>query len=413
MLYDVIIVGGGIAGFYTAYKLQSMYKDITILLLEKQSKKNIGGRTGNATFAGVNVVTGAGIGRKKDKRLIQLCKELHIQYSESVLNPHYASTINPIDVKEVMEYLKKVYTNNYTGPPITFKDYAMYILGEEIYNRLVITNGYSDYENEDAHDVIFHYGMEDNTCCLKYLYIPWKKLITALASHIKKKGDIHFSTQVVNIEKQYDRLYKINCENENIYFTKKVIIATTITSIHKLLPDYPIYNQIHSQPFLRLYGKFSKSSALIMKSFVPTYTIVPFPLQKLIPMDSDKGVYMIAYSDNNNATILKKILENTPTNRDIFCRLIEKALGIQPNTLTLLQIADYYWNVGTHYYSPLVGYKTRKDFIHHAQHPTPDISVVGEVVSADQGWTEGALSSVDCLLNTKWGKELGKDLFKR
>jgi hypothetical protein len=401
MLYDVIIVGGGIAGFYTAYKLQTMYKDMTILLLEKQSKKYIGGRTGNATFAGVNVVTGAGIGRKKDKRLIQLCKELHIQYSESVLNPHYASTINPIDVKEVMDYLKKVYTNHYTGPPITFKDFATYILGEEIYNRVVITNGYSDYENEDARDVIFHYGMEDNICCLKYLCIPWKKLILALASHIKKKGDIHFSTHVVNIEKQYDRLYKINCENEKIYFTKKVIIATTITSIHKLLPDYPIYNQIHSQPFLRLYGKFSKSSALIMKSFVSTYTIVPFPLQKLIPMDSDKGVYMIAYSDNNNATILKKILENTPTNRDVFCRLIEKALGIPPNTLTLLQIADYYWNVGTHYYSPLVGYKTRKDFIHHAQHPTPDISVVGEVVSEDQGWTEGALSSVDCVINSK------------
>ena len=404
MLYDVIIVGGGIAGFYTAYKLQLMHKDkdLNILLLEKQSKKNIGGRTGNDTFAGVNVVTGAGIGRKKDKRLIQLCEELHIQYSEDVLNPHYADTTNPINVKEVMGYLKKVYTNDYTGPPITFKHFATYILGEEIYNRLVITNGYSDFENDDARNVIFHYGMEDNVCCLKYLRIPWKKLILALASHIKKSCQIHFSSNVISIEKQEDRIHKINCENETTYFTKKVIIATTITSIRKLLPDYPIYNQIHSQPFLRLYGKFSKSSSLIMKSFVPTYTIVPFPLQKLIPMDSDKGVYMIAYSDNNNAIVLKNILENTPTNRNRFCRLIEKSLGIEPNSLTLLQIADYYWNVGTHYYSPLVGYKTRKDFIYRAQHPTPDINVVGEVVSENQGWTEGALSSVDCVINSKW-----------
>ena len=404
MLYDVIIVGGGIAGFYTAYKLQLMHKDkdINILLLEKQSKKNIGGRTGNDTFAGVNVVTGAGIGRKKDKRLIQLCEELHIQYSEDVLNPHYADTTNPINVKEVMGYLKKVYTNDYKGPSITFKEFATYILGEEIYNRFVITTGYSDFENDDARNVIFHYGMEDNVCCLKYLRIPWKKLILALASHIKKSCQIHFSSKVISIEKQEDRIHKINCENETAYFTKKVIIATIITSIRKLLPDYPIYNHIHSQPFLRLYGKFSKSSALIMKSFVPTYTIVPFPLQKLIPMDSDKGVYMIAYSDNNNAIVLKNILENTPTNRNRFCRLIEKSLGIEPNSLTLLQIADYYWNVGTHYYSPLVGYKTRKDFIYRAQHPTPDINVVGEVVSENQGWTEGALSSVDCVINSKW-----------
>lgn len=402
MVYDVIIVGGGISGFYTAYKLQMMYRDINVLVLEKQSKKYIGGRTGNNTFAGVTVVTGAGIGRKKDKRLIRLCEELHVPYSEAVLNPHYASTVNPINVKEVNNYLKKVYTNDYKGPPITFKKFALNILGEEIYNRLVITNGYSDYENEDAGDVIFHYGMEDNTCCLKYLNVPWKKLILALATHIKQTCHIHFSRKVISIEKQKDDIYKINCENETAYFTKKVIIATTITSIRKLLPEYPIYNQINAQPFLRLYGKFSKSSALIMKSFVPTYTIVPFPLQKLIPIDSDKGVYMIAYSDNNNAIMLNKILENTPTNRDIFCRLIEKSLGIQPSTLTLLQIADYYWNVGTHYYSPLIGYKTRKDFIYRAQHPTPDINVVGEVVSEDQGWVEGALSSVDCVINSKW-----------
>ena len=409
MVYDVIIVGGGIAGFYTAYKLQLMHKDIHILLLEKQSRKNIGGRTGNDMFAGVNVVTGAGIGRKKDKRLIQLCKELSITYPEAVLAPHYATTVNPVNVKEIMSYLKKVFTNDYTGrPSLTFKQFATYVIGEEIYNRFVITTGYSDFENEDARNVIFHYGMEDNVCCLKYLRIPWKKLIMALATRVHKHCDIHFSSHVLNIEKQKDHIYKIACKNETTYFTKKVIVATTITSIRKLLPEYPIYNQIHSQPFLRLYGKFSKSSALIIKSFVPTYTIVPFPLQKLIPMDPEKGVYMIAYSDNNNAILLKEILENTPTNRNIFCRLIETSLGIQPNTLTLLQIADYYWNVGTHYYSPLVGYNTRKDFIQDAQHPTPGITVVGEVVSENQGWTEGALSSVDCAINAKWVKDIFK-----
>ena len=42
-----------------------------------------------------------------------------------------------------------------------------------------------------------------------------------------------------------------------------------------------------------------------MKRYIKGYTIGPGPLQKIIPMDASKGVYMIAYSDNANATFLK------------------------------------------------------------------------------------------------------------
>ena len=40
-------------------------------------------------------------------------------------------------------------------------------------------------------------------------------------------------------------------------------------------------------------------------------------------------------------------------------------------------------------------YKSRKEFIKEAQHPTDNIWVVGEVVAEKQGWVEGALSSVE------------------
>ena len=55
----------------------------------------------------------------------------------------------------------------------------------------------------------------------------------------------------------------------------------------------------------------------------------------------------------------------------------------------------FYWPIGTHYYQPLSNeYKNRKDFIDEAQHPLPNILVVGEVVALNQGWTQGALESV-------------------
>ena len=133
-----------------------------------------------------------------------------------------------------------------------------------------------------------------------------------------------------------------------------------------------------------------------MKEYVPGYTIVPGPLQKIIPMDANKGVYMIAYSDNENATLLKPYLKNNEENREFFCTLLEKSLGIPENSLHLIAIKDYYWSIGTHYYTPLQRklYKNREDFIEKAQHPEKNILVVGEMVSLNQGWTEGALESV-------------------
>ena len=113
---------------------------------------------------------------------------------------------------------------------------------------------------------------------------------------------------------------------------------------------------------------------------------------------------MIAYNDNNNTLALKNNLENTEENRDLYCELLEKSLGIPADSLHLIAIKDFYWPVGTHYYKPLntAVYKDRDEFIDIAQHPEKGILVVGEVVSQNQGWTEGALDSVRSVLTKKW-----------
>ena len=140
-----------------------------------------------------------------------------------------------------------------------------------------------------------------------------------------------------------------------------------------------------------------------MKQYVKGYTIVEGPLQKIIPMDPSKGVYMIAYSDNASAISLKDHLENTPENRSYFEDLLEQSLGIEEESLKINALLDFYWAEGTHYYEPLKGpYKNRTEFINAAQHPDKNILVVGEVISKHQGWVEGALESVDTVLNKKW-----------
>ena len=103
---------------------------------------------------------------------------------------------------------------------------------------------------------------------------------------------------------------------------------------------------------------------------------------------------MCAYADNKNADKLY----NNFLNIEYLENLIKEALNI--DAIKIIKFVSYYREIGTHYYKPLSNiYKSRLDFINQAQHPKENIIVVGEVVAEDQGWTEGALSSVNKILS--------------
>lgn len=402
--HDTIIIGSGLSGLYSAYKIKSKNPLADVLILERSNKSGLGGRIGNHMFYGTEVPIGAGIGRKnKDRLLRELLTKFGLYDGKlNTVDPQYSDTVVPIDIMAVTNHLRSKYNSSYRNH--TFKQFATEVLADpDIYRRFIVTSGYTDYENEDACETLFHYGLEDNTCCWKSFHVPWQELAEKLYEFIGD-GHFRFSQGVTKIEKTEEdgrRSYSITVNDQTAakYLCRKVIIATTIDTVRALL-KLPIYNDICGQPFLRLYAKFTKYSAEILASLVKGYTILSGPLQKIIPMNPEKGVYMIAYSDNKNATRQKPYKENTEQNRKMYCSLLEIALGIKKNTLNIIAIRDYYWDIGTHYYKPLdrTKYRSREEFIWKAQHPDEGILVVGEAVSRNQGWTEGALESVKAVL---------------
>ena len=407
--YDIIIVGAGLAGLYSAYNIKKNAPKTNLLVLESNRTPYIGGRIGNHVFYGENLVIGAGVGREDtDELLIKLLKELNVKYTPFTVNMHYSKKIkNPIDVKEYFIKLRTIYRSYKNPPSITFRKFAIEHLGIKEYRNFVISSGYSDYEAEDVYEVLYHYQMEDNSPGWTALEIHWSSLVSSLCYKIGQQN-ILASTKVDSINKiqdspcMFELTTTVNQNTTKKYYTNKVIIATRISTVQKLFPQLKIYKQIHGQPFLYIYAKFDKQSSQIMSQLVPTYTIVNGPLQKMIPFS--ESVYMIAYADNKNAELLQKYKENIPENRTFFTKRVEEALGIIPNTLKIIAIKDFYWPIGTHYYEPLdhVEYANRPEFIRKAQHPEPGILVVGEDVSRRQGWTEGALKSVEAVLNKKW-----------
>ena len=150
--YDIIIIGSGMAGLYSAYNILKMSPNTSFLILEKHQKQWIGGRTSNETFYGTQIVTGAGIGRKdKNPLLIKLMDELNIKYSEfdSIMN--YSKLFIPVDIIKIIKQLKSEYTKHPELHHKTFKDFFIHFFDEQLYKKFLISAGYTDYENADLY----------------------------------------------------------------------------------------------------------------------------------------------------------------------------------------------------------------------------------------------------------------------
>lgn len=404
-MYDFIIVGGGISGLYAAYQILKKTPQLKIAILEKEAR--IGGRVGSDSFHGIQIPIAAGVGRKSDTHLIQLMKELKIEYTEHEyhsrdLNPH------PIPVMDTIRKLRSEYRKNPSGAVgKTFREYAIQKLGKKTYNSFVISAGYTDYEQEDVYETLYHYNMEDNEPGWTVLYIPWNDLLDALIqkigrTHIHTKVDV---TEIKSAGEVGEEYHILSTKDGHEYNTQNIILATKICVVKDLIPGAnqknSLYQQIHAQPFLRLYAKASEKSIPILRQYIPMTTTVPGPIHKIIPMSPKKGIYMIAYTDNKGVSELANTVKNTAENRKIWARKIEDVFGIEKNTLEFEDMKEYLWHCGTHYYSPFIkskGIHNRNDFLHHAQRPMEGVWVVGEMISRKQGWVEGALESVQAIL---------------
>lgn len=383
--YTTVIIGSGIAGLFSAYQLWKQNK--SFIILEKNA--TIGGRANSRSFYGSKVPIGAGVGRKrKDRLLIQLLHELDIPYEEK----QGKKTPTSINMVQTWHTLQQKYSSKYTQN--TFREFATDILGPETYTEFVQSTGFYDFEHASAYDTLQYYGMEDNFESWTALLIPWDLVILRLCNVIGR-SNIKTNTELLSIKKKKDDSFQLQT-SKGLFQCNQVICAVTVSVIRKLFPTHSIYRDIVAQQFMRMYGKFTVASIPILKKYIPSMTIVKGPLQKIIPINAEKGIYLIVYNDNQNSSRLSKYADNTPENREILCRALKKALSITTESIQLIAIQSHYWKEGTHYYKPLDSnkYKNRLEFLEEAQHPHKGIVVVGEMVSLHQGWVEGALESV-------------------
>lgn len=401
-MYDYIIIGAGISGLFMGHLIKKYNSNFIII----EKSDYIGGRVAVDSIENNTFSIGAGVVRDTDNLIINLYEELteeELVFFEHRIN--YVFVKNGQTILPLLIDLLKIKAKKLTKidrSRLTFKEFARKYISEEEYQIFQESSEDQDFNNADIIDTLYDYNFADNVPGQLISTPNYQLLITKFYN--KHKHGIMLNSEVTKIEK--NKVYV----NNYILETKKIILAVTVDNIQKLLSPLmnnkmiddiynnnynDIYNDIASQPFIRVFAILNKK--LPVK---PGETLFSRenPLQKLIPINVKKKLYMISYADDIRAQFVNK-----QTQQDI--QKILQVIFKIPDLL-ILEMKKYYWSEGTHYYKPLpIKYKNRSHFLQIAKNPIKDIHVIGEMVSKDQGWVEGALTSVSDIFSSIYVSE--------
>ena len=460
MFYDIIIIGGGIAGIYTLYSLSKKHPNLKILLLEKY--KTLGGRVSTYKDKYMTLEKGAGRFSNSNILFIQLLDELHIKHkirkiSNSVsylpsggyghimnlddapitINPSIMESLFGKSYNQIIKFVMgeaKMPSSSFISKVIlasrfeskeklknqTFIQYAQKILQKQQVEFIQDTFGYS---NElyimNAYDCI--QLMQELSPLNQFFSLKdgFSQVIEKMIDIIKnnKNIDIIIEKEVKNIKyNKKNDLFDISvgvCRrggdivervgNDSIFKCSKVICALPKQALEKLSILKPIkkhlLDKVNSGTLCRIYSRFEKDkNGRYWFQDLPKFT-TNNDLRMVIPYNLDTGVIMISYSDGEYADRWNRLYHD----KDIDAvntrikELILESTGISIPAPKSTRF--FYWKYGVGYWG--IGANSEKVAEQILKpFPTMDLYICGENYSEKyQQWMEGALDTSSKILD--------------
>jgi len=452
MIYDFIILGGGISGLYTAYKLHHKYPRKTILLLEKEGY--LGGRV--QTFHNKYMTVDEGAGRFSNNHvfLMKLLRDLDLTskmvkisssavYSPSDGTGHMYNSIldepvltglglglglgpglgpglglglgpglalSLLDIHLGRENIpssglltKVILASRLASKEdlikVSFVDYAKTILNPvEVqlvldsfgyYSELVIMNAY------DSIQLMNHLGPMNEFYVLAG---GLGQIIERLAKKVNnsKYISIYHHKTVQDIEVTDDDTFLVKVLENKRRIQGRVCISALPKQVLEKIPLFrpfrPLIKQILCAPLCRIYSKFPAVNGKAWFSGMPKFT-TNNNLRMVIPIREEDGIIMVSYTDNKFANYWKKIYDKEGI-RGVNERIafyMKESTGIDIPGAIETQV--FYWGCGVGYW----GVGADSGAISGAMiRPIGDLHlyVCGEHFSAGfQQWMEGGLET--------------------
>ena len=412
--YDFVIVGGGIAGLFTAYKLSET--DAKILLIEKSDY--LGGRVytvyednDKTNDLDIHYECGAARFNQNHIHIIQCIIEMGL-YDDIIHLDH------PIhaNLRGTEKDFEKVYKTNKTDPKLTLKDITEYLYkkAETIENKRKMTLkelmnkvmskeatqffidafGYnSEIEHMNAEDALrlFQSDFMDQDKDKELFFYFSKNGLTKIIDKLEKTcesngveirkntllidfvGDIKLTTSIGKIE------------------TKTLILTGDKQSLMNIpaLKKFKELDSVKACPLNRIYAIYPKNNGKVWFHNLHR-TTTDNDLRHIIPIDVEKGLIMISYSDDKYADKWHKYKEEGKLQEHIQKEI--KKLYPEKNIPEPFYLEEHYWKAGLHVWkkgidSAKVMKKIQKPF------KDKEVFIVGETYCDNQGWMDGALLS--------------------
>lgn len=421
--YDIIIIGGGIAGLYKAYQILTKHKKTQPNVLLLESTNRLGGRihTYRDTTYKNGIEAGAGRFHKGHKRLIKLIKELgldHLITNIQTTKQYIPSPNIPIPKHDSNTYINQVIQESKHTPisilqKQTFLQYASQVLPNDKPNpSQVILNsfGYSaELTDMNAYDTIQLIENHYNQSTYYGLKGGIEQIVIKLVEILKQypNFDYHLREPAIKIipiypnptSMQTNPPTMIEIKTPKTTYTAKTCICAIIKED---LIQIPIFKHaakdlnlqgIKNLPLCRIYTKFPKDPNTNEVWFQGLKKMTTNTnLRYIIPINPQEGTMMVSYTDNTYADYWYRIYNKKGAR--VLNRELQKELQkIFPDKKipTPTHTKMFYWKHGVAYYQP--GFDSTKD-IKKIRQPFQNIPIFiyGENYSEkNPQWIEGAL----------------------
>ena len=397
--YDIIIIGGGIAGLFTAYKLSQTNKNIILF----ESSNKLGGKIKTIKNENISYEAGAARFHKSHEKILALIHELdlkndiidlpkninHILRNKSS-NYNYITNNNLI-LKELLN--TTIESKNKTPKNIleklSFFQYLTMLFDNE--TALFIKDSFG-YDSEILHlnayaALYYHYDdlFKDNNYSI--LANGLSQITDKLTDYLINKKNVIIKKNV-SIKEIHEKHVITN--KDDIFNFNTLIVAIPQKNLREInyFKNILPFEAIKPINLLRIYAKYPTEN-LWFKNIQRTTT--DNILRHIIPINKKTGLIMISYTDdiyanmwNNNRIINKEFLIKT------LHQQIYNIFNIKPPDPEF--ISSHYWEGGIHMWKPN---NNIEKLYNNILKPNKDkeIYIIGESFSKKQGWIEGVLET--------------------
>ena len=409
--HDVLIVGGGISGLVVSIELAR--RGYKVLLLEYYP--NFGGRI--VTFRDPKIgqyEIGAGRIHKTHIHVHKLIEKYKLHTYPIISESSFETPDKSNDFNELFTPLRQVFEKT-VNPNILARNTIRSCL-PETYKHILDRFPYFAETNIMRADLALScfdsskaLGPSTSTDA-EFVGITEgiDSLITNLVKEAEEAGVILKSRHRVHDIRRLDtNLFEITGSRgkkaNEVRFqfqSRQVILATCRCSLGKfsVLNDAPLLKQLGTSPLLRIYAKYpSNKMGKIWFESLPKL-VTTNPLRYIIPINPETGLIMISYTDGDD-TLVWKDLDGAQLEAKIQSCLIE--LFPDYDIPAPIYLQKHYWSGGCTYWLP--GTYDLTKAAHEAMNPSPNLYIVGESISQQQAWIEGALESAETFLSRFFG----------